>query len=70
MTSLRTIWGCQEAKIQSWPDSITRHFQEKIQHYIDNKTVIKNNGAYFLSQHGKLLADNIAMELFFEEEND
>jgi len=64
MTSLRTMWGCDLEKIKSWGDTTVQYFLNKSEVFIKNKT-LQQEGQYFkLTRQGKLLADNISMELF------
>lgn len=65
MTSLRTIWGSDLNKIEALEPVFKTQFLHKIQPYLDNKTVEQNGNIYRLTKAGKLLADNIAMQLFF-----
>lgn len=62
LTRLRTRWGCR-------PDDLTEpyqtHFLEKIQTWLENGSVQARAGVYTLTRAGKLLADRIAMELFY-----
>jgi len=67
MTSLRTIWGCEEEKLKNFGADFQIHFTKKIQPFLQNETVEKMEGKYVLSTRGKLLADRISMELFYEE---
>jgi len=64
MTSLRTKWGCQLKKIDQ---AFRGHFLENIQPCLQNGTVRRRGERFFLSDQGKLLADRIAVELFYSE---
>lgn len=66
MTGLRTKWGCSLEKIQGFGLQFTDHFLKEIQPFLAGGEAIKTNNHYVLSNKGKLLADRIAMELFFE----
>ena len=66
MTSLRTIWGCDLKKVIAFGEKYKSHFLKTIQPFIKNETVVEKDGNYSLTSKGKLLADRIAMELFFE----
>jgi oxygen-independent coproporphyrinogen-3 oxidase len=67
MTSLRTIWGCDPAIIsQRFGSKYLQYFNKKIVPFVQIETVLTNGKSYFLTDRGKLLADNIAMELFFD----
>ncbi len=67
LTSLRTIWGCQLATIQEIDLKFGAYFLDKIKNYLDQALVLEEAATYRLSTSGKLLADRIAMELFWEE---
>ncbi len=67
MTSLRTIWGSNLEKVKQFGKNYENHFLKKINPFIDEESVLKNGKIYILSTKGKLLADRIAMELFFDE---
>ena len=64
MTALRTMWGCDLEKIKSWGADMESHFLQKVEIFIKNKTLLQKDNHFMLTQKGKLLADNIAMELF------
>ncbi len=64
MTSLRTIWGCDLERLGKMGESFEVHFRKGIQPFLDNKTVLQKKNIFTLTKAGKLLADNIAMELF------
>lgn len=67
MTTLRTIWGCDPSVIDSKFGKIfLKYFNKKVLQYIQNQTVITDGKKYYLTDTGRLLADRIAMELFFE----
>jgi oxygen-independent coproporphyrinogen-3 oxidase len=68
MVGLRTMWGIDTNNI----DKIYGHEQLKqllllAQPYIDKKNLVFQNGKLFLSNSGKLLADKIMSNLFWEE---
>jgi oxygen-independent coproporphyrinogen-3 oxidase len=63
MTSLRTMEGMSEKRIQSkWLDNI----RQRINKYIDHGMMIRENDNYVLTSEGKLLADGIAADLFVD----
>ena len=64
MTSLRTMWGADFEKIKIWGEDFLHHFSQKTDFFIQNKTVVRKGRFFILTKKGKLLADNIAMELF------
>ena len=64
MTSLRTIWGCDIRRLEKIDTTFKTHFLAKAQPFLKNKTMQQKDDIYTLTKAGKLLADNIAMELF------
>ena len=66
MTGLRTIWGCDLQKITPVFQS---YFLENVQPFIDKGQVLVQNHQYRLSASGKFIADYIAAQLFFIENN-
>lgn len=66
MTGLRTVWGCDLQKIEPTFQSF---FLENIQPFIAQGQVLVQEQKYRLSPSGKFIADHIASELFFIENN-
>lgn len=66
MTGLRTIWGCDLQKIAP---AFQAYFLENVQPFIDKGQVLAQNHQYRLSNNGKFMADYIAAQLFFIENN-
>ena len=66
MTALRTMWGCDLKKISIWGDNFVKYFLKTSEVFVQNETVRRDGDHFILTKKGKLLADNIAMELFFE----
>lgn len=66
MTGLRTIWGCDLSKIEP---AFQVFFRENIQPFIKKGQVLVQGENYRLSPSGKFIADHIASELFFIENN-
>jgi len=66
LTSLRTIWGCELNRISDFGEKFEKYFLKNVHPYLKNETVFEKEGYYFLTKNGKLLADKISMELFFE----
>ena len=66
LTGIRTKWGCEMPKLIGLGDSFAAYFKKTVQTFLNDGTVLKENERYYLSKEGKLLADHIAMELFFE----
>lgn len=67
MTSMRTIWGCDLRKIKNWGADFENYFLKNVNPFLENETVLKEDHHFYLSKKGKLLADNIAMSLFWEK---
>ena len=63
LTALRTMWGVDATKIE---ESYRTHFLQKVQSFLANGTVRRTADTYILTEKGKLLADNISLELFAE----
>ena len=66
MTCLRTMWGVSLQTIEQDYNKFKRHFLKNIGVYIAQNKVVENNGIYFLSDKGKLFADSLISDLFFE----
>jgi oxygen-independent coproporphyrinogen III oxidase len=67
MTSLRTVWGCDPQLIGNrFGKKILTFFNQKVLQFVNNQLVTTDGKRYFLTDAGKLLADRITMELFFE----
>ena len=69
MTGLRTIWGCSEEKINSFGGKFKSYFTDKARTYLESGHMVKNAGSFVLTPKGKLLADQIASEIFWIEED-
>ncbi len=68
LTGLRTMWGVQIDKIAAFGESYQQYFLQQAQAFLDQDQMLVESGQYRLSNAGKLLADRIAMELFWEED--
>lgn len=66
MTGLRTIWGVDIEKIQTFGESYKNLFLSKIPTFIQNGLAQQNDNQYALTKMGRLQADGIASELFEE----
>lgn len=64
MTALRTMWGCDLGKIKTWGNDFEKHFLKSSEFFVQNETMVNVGDHFILTKKGKLLADNIAMELF------
>ena len=68
MTSLRTMWGCDVAKISAeWGSDYGIQLLQEAQKFVEAGRMMVSNGRLLLTQEGKLFADGIAAELFFTE---
>lgn len=65
MTGLRTMWGCDRAKLAAFGDAYFRFFEEGIRPHLEQGLVLISADNYFLSPSGRLLADRIASDLFW-----
>ena len=65
MTSLRTIWGLDLNKLNSISAASSDHLLLDARPYFDNQWIEQKDGIIYLTQTGKLYADNIASGLFF-----
>lgn len=69
MTTLRTSWGCDTNYIQQkWGLDLLALHQAYLQQMEDKKLLTQTNGVIFLTEAGKLLADEIALDLFLLNE--
>jgi len=66
MTALRTIWGVNLEKVRHFGPRFERYFLKNVQHFLLAGQVERQGDTFRLTEKGKLLADGIAMELFFE----
>jgi oxygen-independent coproporphyrinogen-3 oxidase len=69
MTGLRTIWGCSEEKINAFGEIFKTYFPRKAQTYLATGHMNYQSGNFTLTPKGKLLADQIASQLFYLEED-
>ncbi|MEZ4943530.1 MAG: radical SAM family heme chaperone HemW [Saprospiraceae bacterium] len=66
MTSLRTMWGCAESRVEAFGAPFAGYFRQEIRRFLQNGTVEKGEDAtYRLTRSGKVLADQIASALFW-----
>jgi oxygen-independent coproporphyrinogen-3 oxidase len=64
MTGLRTIWGVDLSKVQTFGESYKNLFLSKIPIFIQKGLAKQNGHQYALTKMGRLQADGIASELF------
>lgn len=67
MTALRTMWGVDALKIQSFGGAVWRHFERELAVFLQQGLVEEYAGKFRLTLPGKLLADGIASDLFISE---
>ncbi|MEL6863774.1 MAG: radical SAM family heme chaperone HemW [Bacteroidota bacterium] len=67
MTALRTMWGVDLRELQNLHPTFTDFFVAKSQAYINRGQLIRKGDQFSLKESARLLADGIAMELFWEE---
>jgi oxygen-independent coproporphyrinogen III oxidase len=65
MTSLRTIWGCDVQHLTTLGARFKAHFEQEIQVFLQQGTVLREGTVYRLSRAGLFVADAIAAELFW-----
>jgi oxygen-independent coproporphyrinogen-3 oxidase len=65
MTSLRTMWGLDLGKLNTIAKGADGQLNKAAQRYFENGWIEQKNEVIYLTQAGKLYADNIASELFF-----
>lgn len=66
LTRLRTVWGCKLDEINLIDPLYAQHFLLNIHQWLMNETVVFTGEKYLLTNSGKLMADKIAMELFYD----
>ncbi|MFK7946788.1 MAG: radical SAM family heme chaperone HemW [Saprospiraceae bacterium] len=64
MTGLRTIWGVNLDKMETFGTNATQHFLEKSKPYLQQQLMIKEDRNYKLTSEGRFLSDGIISELF------
>lgn len=64
LTSLRTMWGCKQERIDLFGSVYTDHFDINSKLIIAEKKAIFQDNTLYLTTEGKLFADQIAEELF------
>jgi oxygen-independent coproporphyrinogen-3 oxidase len=67
MTSLRTMWGCDEKRILDFGFTIYDFFRKNTAPMIGKGFLREASGIYYLTEEGKLFADRIASELFLTD---
>lgn len=68
LTTLRTVWGCDEQIVNSRFSSFLReNFQKAIEKWLKSGEIIKNDHFFVLTEKGRFMADAIASDLFYVE---
>ncbi len=67
MTGLRTMWGCDLARIEAFGEPFAGFFKKEMEGYLQNGTLEDAGTHVRLTRVGKLLADRIASDLFWIE---
>jgi len=62
LTGLRTSWGVSTAKME---EPFKTFFMENIHQYVDSKLISVEKDVFILTKEGRLLADGISSNLFF-----
>lgn len=67
MTGLRTMWGCETARIEAYGEPYAGYFKREMEQFL-RSGVLEDTGTHIrLTRTGKLLADRIASDLFWAE---
>jgi oxygen-independent coproporphyrinogen-3 oxidase len=67
MTSLRTQWGCDMAWLKAQYGYVLEQTKSTyLEQLIDHRLALINGQKLLLTRQGKLLADQIAMDLFVD----
>jgi len=64
LTGLRTIWGCDIKRIESFGERYKNHIISVIQSPLSKGLMVKKQDHLFLTEKGKLFADRLAADLF------
>jgi oxygen-independent coproporphyrinogen III oxidase len=64
LTSLRTRWGASLEKLATFAEQADSHFFDNVNKWIKAKMIAKSETYIFLTDAGKLLADQIISDLF------
>ena len=68
MTALRTMWGCDLAKISiEWGSALAMTIEKSSHLFQEKRWVVQDGSMLRLTSDGKLFADKIAAELFVTE---
>lgn len=67
LTSIRTIWGSDLPQLEAAYPGWKAHFMPTIEDLLERNLVFIDQGVLKLTQHGKLVADEISLQLFMDE---
>jgi putative oxygen-independent coproporphyrinogen III oxidase len=67
LTALRTVWGCETVRLEALGEPFRRHFEQRVGTFVDSGWVERREETYRLTRSGKLMADFITADLFFNE---
>lgn len=65
MTSLRTQWGCDLARIRRIDAGFEGYFLSEVTPFLEDGLVQRSGEVFFLTRKGKFVGDLVASELFF-----
>ena len=66
MTTLRTKWGANLEKINSWGERTRNHFLKSTQPFLNKGFMEKKGDNFVLTNEGKFLSDGIISDLFLD----
>ena len=64
MTNLRTMWGIQEEKMQLQFPDFSKTVRPKLAPFLENGSVVCQNGRIRLTEKGWLVSDDVFSDLF------
>ena len=64
MTNLRTMWGIQEEKVQLQFPDFSKTVRLKLAPFLENGSVVCQNGRIRLTEKGWLVSDDVFSDLF------
>ena len=64
MTNLRTMWGIQEEKVQLQFPDFSKTVRPKLAPFLENGSVVCQNGRIRLTEKGWLVSDDVFSDLF------
>ena len=64
MTNLRTMWGIQEEKMRLQFPDFSKTVRPKLAPFLENGSVVCQNGRIRLTEKGWLVSDDVFSDLF------